>query len=577
MAQQPSDLKATALKALGSLGTTIPALTGPNNPIADVVKDYEKLKTDRSGWERRWQEIADLMVPRRADFTGRRTSGEERRSKIVDSTAVRNVSRFAAGLHNMLTPAAAPWFILKPAYKPLEEVRDVQLWLEEITRLVQGHFASPKSNFHSSAYEFYTDLGSFGTGNMFVEDVAGVGPFYRSFPLAKTFFATNRRGQIDCVYREYTQTAKGLIEQFPREMIPEKAIKKLEEGKPFEEFECLHVIKPWHAIKMGSPLQLIEKAYISLHIFIPDKAVMEVSGYDEFPFVVSRWCKNEDEIYGRGPGSDALPDVKMLQEMEKTYLKGLQKQVDPPLTLPDDGFLGQIKTYPGAINIHRNGYQQKEVIGMIPMGQPQYADNKMAQIRDSINKTFYLDIMELPGPTAPDGDVYRFTATEVATRQRDRLGIIGPIVARQESEFLSPLIERTYSVMIRAGLLPPPPEIMQEVDLRIEYVNPVSVSQRSIELNSINQLVQYHMPLAQIDPNALKRLNISRITELGAEILNVPPSVIYTNEEMQQIAQAEQEQQQQQQQMEQQQSGAEVDEKRSAASLNDAKAQQAAG
>ena len=84
------------------------------------------------------------------------------------------------------------------------------------------------------------------------------------------------------------------------------------------------------------------------------------------------------------------------------------------------------------------------------------------------------------------------------------------------------------------------------------------------------------MPLAQIDPNALKRLNISRITELGAEILNVPPSVIYTNEEMAQIAQAEQEQMQQQQQMEQQQAGAEVDEKRSVASLNEAKAQQAA-
>ena len=87
-----------------------------------------------------------------------------------------------------------------------------------------------------------------------------------------------------------------------------------------------------------------------------------------------------------------------------------------------------------------------------------YAEAKMAKVRQSIQQSFYLDMLELPGPVAEDGDVMRFTATEIAARQRDRLSILGPIVARQEIEMLGPMIERTISVLGRGGFLPPPPQ-----------------------------------------------------------------------------------------------------------------------
>ena len=117
----------------------------------------------------------------------------------------------------------------------------------------------------------------------------------------------------------------------------------MEAGKPYETFECFHVVKPWHSLK-PSPLQSIEKPWISLHIAKDDKKIMGVGGYDQFPYICSRWARNALEIYGRGPGGDTLPDIRMLNEMEKTYLKGLQKQVDPALTLPDDGFISPLKT-----------------------------------------------------------------------------------------------------------------------------------------------------------------------------------------------------------------------------------------
>lgn len=530
-----------------------------DNPASDILKEYEHLKSNRSAWEGQWNQIAEMVIPRRADFHNRdRNPGNERRQKIFDSTPVRALTRFAAGMHNILTPAAAPWFILKPRVRALEQNRNVNLWLEETTKQIQMFMSRPQCNFHPAVYEYYADLGAFGTAIMFIEDVPGEGPMYRNFPLSDCILATDNYGRIDTVFRHHKQTAKALIEQFPPENLSEKVIKSMEAGKPYETFECFHVVKPWHSLK-PSPLQTIEKPWISLHILKDDKKILGIGGYDQFPYVCSRWARNAIEIYGRGPGGDALPDIRMLNEMEKTYLKGLQKQVDPALTLPDDGFISPLKTYAGALNFHRAGFTSSDMIGEIPTGEPRYADAKMGQVREAIDKAFYLDLMELPGPVAQDGDVLRFTATEIAMRQRDRLVILGPIVARQEAEFLSPLIERTFMLMMRAGMLPPPPQEMVDVDFMIEYVNPVSVSMRSVELNAVSQLMQFIMPLAQIDPMAIERLNISRITELGAEILRAPASAIRTNEEMQEIMEARQEQQMAEQQMLASQMASEVD------------------
>ena len=60
------------------------AVVTPNDPVAQLLKEYDYLKNGRSNWENYWQQIADLMVPRRSDFTVRHTAGQERRNKIFD-------------------------------------------------------------------------------------------------------------------------------------------------------------------------------------------------------------------------------------------------------------------------------------------------------------------------------------------------------------------------------------------------------------------------------------------------------------------------------------------------------------
>jgi len=158
-------------------------------------------------------------------------------------------------------------------------------------------------------------------------------------------------------------------------------------------------------------------------------------------------------------------------------------------------------------------------------------------------------LLELPGPTAADGDVLRFSATEIAARQRDRLSILGPIVARQEAEMLGPLVIRTISVMLRSGMLPPPPQVLLDADFKVAYSNPVAIAMRSGELASISQLIQFLVPFAQLDPTVIQRFQTGRVAELAAEILKVSPSVFKSGEELEAEQRAAAEQQAQQQEL----------------------------
>ena len=46
--------------------------------VAALDKRYKSLLSQRSNWEKHWQELADYMLPRKADITKRRTQGDKR-------------------------------------------------------------------------------------------------------------------------------------------------------------------------------------------------------------------------------------------------------------------------------------------------------------------------------------------------------------------------------------------------------------------------------------------------------------------------------------------------------------------
>ena len=546
---------------------------GERDPLGTRIdKHFEYLKGNRSTWERHWQELAEYVLPHRSDFTSKRSLGEERLEMAFEGTAMRALKRFASQIHNVFTPMGAEWFKLTTGITQIDQNRDVQLWLENATKIIKHHISRPSSNFHSAVFQYYLEAGAFGTGIIFVEDIPGIGPRYRNFPLSDCILAAGGEMEIDTVYRLYKQTPKDLVSRYAPETLPEDIVKKGYGDKMLEDIDVVHLVTPSWTLREFLP-EKWEKPYVAITYLKDKKHVIQIGGYDEMPYICARWERSDREIYGRGPAWEVLPDMRLMNEVEKVYLKGVQKAIAPPMFVPDSGLLDPLDTTPDAINYYNVGIGGKDMIFPAPnAGRVEYAQELSAKLINSIKEGFFLDVLELPGPTAPDGDVMRFSATEVSVRMRQRMPVLGPLLARQETEFLDPLIRRTVNILMRSMLLGEMPPILQEVGYRIEYLNPISISLRSGEVNSMVQLFEMIMPLAQIDQTIPMYFDTQRILKNTAEVLQVPPSNLRSEEEVQEIIQRQQQQQQIAMEQQQAQVAAQVDERQANAQAKRAQA-----
>ena len=549
---------------------------GNRDPLGTRIdKHFEHLKGKRSTWERHWQELAEYVLPHRSDFTSKRSLGEERLEMAFEGTAMRALKRFASQIHNVFTPMGAEWFKLTTGITAIDKQRDVQLWLEEASKIVKHHISRPSSNFHSAIYQYYLEAGAFGTGIVFVEDIPGIGPRFRNFPLSDCVLAAGGEMEIDTIYRLYKQTAKDLVSRYPIETLPEDIAKKGLGEKMLEEEDVVHLVCPAWTLREFLP-EKWDKPYVSITYLKDKKRVIQVGAYDEMPYICARWERSDREIYGRGPAWEVLPDMRLMNEVEKVYLKGVQKAISPPMFVPDSGLLDPLDTTPDAINYYNVGIGGKDMIFPAPnAGKVEYAMDLSAKLTGSIKEGFFLDVLELPGPTAPDGDVMRFSATEVSVRMRQRMPVLGPLLARQENEFLDPLIRRTVHILMRSMMLGKMPPVLEEIGYRIEYINPISISLRSGEVNSMVQLFEMIMPLAQIDQTIPMYFDTHKILQNTAEVLQVPASNLRTQEEVAEILKKQQQQQALQQEQQQAQVAAQVDERQANAESKRAQARAA--
>ena len=506
----------------------------------NLLSRYERLEGQRQNWETHWQEVADYMQPRKADVTKQRARGDKRMEQVFDSSPIQAVELLAASLHGMLTNPSTPWFTLRFKDEEIENEDEAKLWLEASTDAMYTAFN--RSNFQQEIFELYHDLITFGTAAMFIEEDDDDIIKFSTRHINEVFIAENDKGRIDTIYRRFKISARAAMQKFGEAVSSDvqSAFKK----DPYKEVEILHAVYPrtdFNPNKKDKKNMPFESVYIEFK----NGNELSVSGFREFPFVVPRYLKASNEIYGRSPAMTALPDVKMLNEMCKTTIKAAQKQVDPPLLVPDDGFLLPVRTVPGGLNFYRSGTRDRIEPLNIGANNP-LGLNMEQQRRDSIRAVFYVNqLMMQDGP--------QMTATEVIQRNEEKMRLLGPVLGRLQSELLKPLIDRVFAVLLRNNMLPQAPEFLSGRDVEIEYVSPLAKAQKSTELQSIMRAVEILGSLANVAP-VFDYVNFDNLVKHLADIVGVPQKILKTqsqvNAERQQSAQ-QQEQMQSMQQLQQ--------------------------
>ena len=490
--------------------------------ITDILDRKKRLKSSRSVWENHWQDLAEVMLPKRADFTVTRTAGEKRTEKQFDGVPMQAARGLASAIDAMIKPKTQRWFSVKAEDEALNEDGEVKGWLRAAEDLLFDAFYEPASRFLQRTAEVDLDLVVFGTACLFVgERENGRGLLFSSCPLNGTYIAENAEGTVDTAYRCQNFTARQAAQKFGDDNIGRLTREAIERGKdPDRTFEFVQVIQP-RKERDRSRRDSRNLPFSSVVIDVESEHKVGESGFHEFPLVVPRWDTATGEVYGRSPGMLALPDVNTLHQMGKTILEAGHKAVNPPWLVPNDGIASSPRTFPGGITPYDASLLQLTggrppmtplISGAdIPLGREMQND-----IREQVWSAFFRNVLQLPfaGP--------QMTATEILERKAEFMRVIGPTFGRLEADYTGPMVERGFMVLLRAGAFPDPPEALQGRGIKFEYASPIAKAQRQIDAAAMAKTAEDIAPLIQLNPALMDNFDDDKITREISEANGLP-------------------------------------------------------
>ena len=504
-----------------------------------IVSRLDALKALRGVWETHWQEVTDYTIPRKNEYVKSNVPGEKKGVELYDNTSMVSLETLVAALHGLLTNPNTLWFLLQTGDPILDDSDEVATYLQDLSRRM--HRVLNNSNFQPEVYEYYLDLASVGTATMVMEEDKDSVVAFSTKHLGEIFPAENSKGLIDEVYRTFAWTPKQIVQKFAVGVDPtkdalsavvgDKVAKCYIEGKN-EKFEIIH------AVYRDEDTKVKKLPFVSQYVLREDRKTLQEGKFRRFPYLISRWSKTSGEVYGRSPAMTALPEQKTLNVMAKTMLKGAQKVVDPPVQIPDDGFVRPLRTFPGGVNYYRAGSPDR----IEPIFNDSRIDFGFEAIRERqqrVREAFFVDKLSLVQSD-------RMTTVEVNQRIQEQMRFLGPLLGRQQTEFLRPLIDRLLDIMIdkdggSGELLGQPPEQIADVELDVMYSSPIARAQRMGEADSLAGAMQASAPLFEMDPASIDNIDSDQYIRENFQIFGASQRVLRDREEVEAIRDARQE------------------------------------
>lgn len=534
---------------------------GHLSPMEVANKTFGGLKLDRTDWEPTWLELRKFLAPKRGDFDDNSPNhrGSRDDTQIYNMTPARALRTLSAGLHSGVTNPSRPWMRLVPGDPDRAEDPLLQEWLDKVEKVLYRIFA--RSNLYHVLPSLYKEFGGFGTGCMIVEEDYRTVIRCRPLTVGSYYLGQDESGRVNTLARTIWMTVDQMVSMFGYEAVPERIRQAYNDKNLLQWHQVNHLIEPNRgrdaASKMGR-----HKPYRSLYWLKGDSAntgtkdpdgFLLRGGYDEFPCMAPRWETVGDAVYGcEAPGWVGIGDAKMLQTQAEDWLEASDQALHPAITAPAS-LMGQgVDLLPGGTNYIADDSQ----VGINPIGSAglnlEASLKGMEMTKQDIREAFFVDLFlmfnNLQGPEK--------TAREIVERSSEKLLMLGPMLQRTYSELLDPLIDRTFNIAWRAGILPPPPEGTTGTDLRVEYTSVLAQAQKMVGTTSLEQFAGFVGNVAGVRPDVLDKVDTDQLIDEYGDMLGVPAKIIVPDEEVDAIRRQRAQQQQAQQAMAMAQQGA---------------------
>lgn len=420
--------------------------------INHVLDRHKQLKANKQPWLDLFQLLGEYIHMRRMDFTSSRQAGDFLTREIFDSSAPKAAKTAAASILSLLWPQSVKRLRLRMP-STLADTRENKEYYEKITRKLLEVMDNPKAGLPMALDEAMLDDVCFGTSGIEILKNKDTKVVYKAWGVKNMSIAEGANGFVDTIYVEISLPVHIIVKEYGIDNVHPK-VKVLFDKREFDkEFNVLIAIEPRITDdfsqpgkgKFGMPFQ-------SVHIDIENKHFLRESGFTEIPIKVSRFWKILGEVYGRSPGMDALPATLEANTIWEAVTVAIEKNLDPPLGVLDDGKLGggEIDTSAGAINVFNisgRAGEKNPIFPLYTIGEIKQSVNLLEQLSKEVSDHFFIDrLLDFNNET-------RMTLGEANIRNKLRNSTLSSIFTRQIAEKFTPLVERTFNILFDAGEL----------------------------------------------------------------------------------------------------------------------------
>ena len=511
--------------------------------IKSLEARWQQLKDNRAKFESNWTEAqtyADNVV-----MNWGKPGEVPSRPKRFTSKPFQYNKTLVAGILGYAVSPSLVWFKLGMENTNLLKEYGVKDWLEQCESELLAMFN--RSNFYREMNPTVKDATCPGHGVIFIEeDIENARLRYTHFPINELFLDVNAYGEIDTCYRWYADTLRNIVDFFGEDNVSDEMRRQIKEPSHWNDsHEILMCVYPRENYNPEFK-DAKNMPYACIYMDLKERHILKESGYREFPFAVFEWDSYPGFAYGSSPAQDALPDIKALNIIKKSSLQIAQTSAEPPMMASQE--MHDIDLSPRGITYLPTRDSRLEPVRTgenYPITLQELANYEQA-VKDWFYVDYFLALQEKQG---------QMTATEVMELQGEKAATLSTFIVSL-NEFLSNIIQRSFNLLMRAQMLPPPPEslINQQAIIKIDFTGPLAQNQKKYhQMGGTVQALNAVGPIMEMFPNAGDFLDGDELMKSTMEGMGMPQNIIREDDDVKKIREervrAQQEAAAQQQQM----------------------------
>jgi hypothetical protein len=505
--------------------------------MGQALKYYQErlaqLRTERESFIPHWRDLSEHISPRLSRFLIQdRNKGDKRNQKILNERATLALGTLSSGMMSGVTNPARPWAVLRTADPDLNKYKPVKVWLyTALTRMMELFL---KSNVYTTLPLAYGDQGLQGiSAYLVLDDLESLLRCYH-YPVGSYMLAADHRGRIDTCYREFSMTARQMVQRFGKDKCSKSVQSMATQGAGKESWvEVVHAVEPNPDFEPSKAHFSYYKQFHSCYFEqgAPGDQKLREGGFDSFPVIAPRWDVTGEDVYGSSPGMKALGAVRQLQLREKRKGQLIDKGVSPPMKGPASLQNKRSSILSGDMTYVDTGAANQEKFEPVYQPNPAYYQWVLEDIHaleNRISRIFFEDLfLMLANDTRSN-----ITAREIAERHEEKLLLLGPVLLRQNDEHFDPLINIAFGFMAQAGILPQPvPPELKDMEIGVEYISILSQAMKLVGVASLERGMGFAGNAIGVWPEIRHSIDPYQAVSEYFSMIGAPPKVLRDRQE----------------------------------------------